>query len=71
MGIVYFKPIPHDIEKALVQGWATYGPQEILVRPPNEKKIIWMNIMSTFARVVGTASDKKNTTLFWPPVLQW
>ena len=48
------------------QGWATYGPRAacgpgaILVRPagPQRKKIIWMNSMCTFARVVGAARNK-------------
>ena len=55
------------------QGWANYSPwtacnpREILlhlVRPdePPEEKLIWMNTMSTFARVVGVANDKNHNS---------
>ena len=45
----------------LCQEWATYGPWAILVqpaRPLEEKIIMWMNIMCTFAWVVGAARDR-------------
>ena len=49
----------------LEQGWATYTPRAILVRParPLEEKVtIWMNIMCTFARVVGAARDRNRNS---------
>ena len=60
------------------QGWVTYGPwtacglRAILVqpaRPPQNRKkevIQMMNIMCTFARVVGAVRDKYHNTLFGP-----
>ena len=51
------------------QGWATCDPHPacslcaILVWPASpleEKKIIWMNIVCTFAQVVGTTHDKNH-----------
>ena len=38
-------------------------------RPPGEKMIIWMNIMCTFARIVGVAHDENHNS-FWPKVVK-
>ena len=50
----------------LMQGWATYSPRAIIVRParPPEGKIIWMNIMCTFAIELWVRPATKITTLF-------
>ena len=39
------------------QGWATYDPQG------SKRGKIWMNIMYTFARVLGAACNKIKTRL--------
>ena len=58
----------------LLQGWATYGqwakcgPWAIFMWPtrPPENKLIWMNIMCTFARV-----ERQKPKLFlWPAVVK-
>ena len=50
---------------AVKQGWATCGPRAIFMwpaRPLEEKLIIWMNIMWTFARVLGMARDRNRNS---------